>query len=50
MANKLKKAIDLELLGAIKRVTKLDRIPNSRIREDLKVKPILEIIENNQLK
>ena len=40
----------MKFLGAIKRVTKLDRIPNSKIREDLEVEPILERIENTQLK
>ena len=42
--------IDMKFLRAIKRVTKLDRIPNSKIREDLEVEPILERIENTQLK
>ena len=43
-------AIDMKFLRAIKRVTKLDCMPINKIREDLEVEPILERIENIQLK
>ena len=39
----------MKFLRRIKKVTKLDKIPNTIIREELKVRPILEYIERRQL-
>ena len=42
-------ATEMKFLRRIKKVTKLDKISNTIIREELKVRPILEYIERRQL-
>ena len=43
-------AIDMKYLRAVKKVTRLDRIPNDVIRRELEVEHILDRIEQQQLK
>ena len=43
-------AAEMKVLRVIKGVTRMDRLRNTKIQNDLKVTPILEIIERNKLR